>query len=85
MPVPANGIDSPDGADRGGRGRGGAQAVLDEKEQARLDGLRIALAVLAIIALVGLLFSARIPADQPGSTLQRAPATPRSTGTTVDR
>jgi hypothetical protein len=34
-----------------------AQAVLDENEQARLDGLRIALAVLAIIAQVGLFFS----------------------------
>jgi MFS family permease len=62
-----------------------AQAVLDENEQARLDGLRVALAVLAIIALVGLFFSSRIPAVQPGSALQRAAATPRSTGTTVDR
>jgi predicted MFS family arabinose efflux permease len=43
------------------------QAVLDENEQARLDGLRTALAVLALIALIGLFFSTRIPAEQPGS------------------
>jgi len=52
-----------------------AQAVLDENEQARLDGLRIALAVLALIALIALFFSTRIPTEQPGSTLQRALAT----------
>ena len=43
------------------------QAVLDENEQARLDGLRTALAALALIALIGLFFSTRIPAEQPGS------------------
>jgi MFS family permease len=52
-----------------------AQAVLDENQQARLDGLRIALAVLALIALIALFFSTRIPTEQPGSTLQRALAT----------
>jgi len=52
-----------------------ARAVLDENEQARLDGLRIALAVLALIALIALFFSTRIPTEQPGSTLQRALAT----------
>jgi len=52
-----------------------AQAVLDENEQARLDGLRIALAVLALIALIALFVSTRIPTEQPGSTLQRALAT----------
>ncbi len=44
------------------------QAVLDENEQARLDGLRTALAALALIALIGLFFSTRIPTQQPGST-----------------
>ena len=48
------------------------QAVLDENEQARLDGLRTALAALALIALIGLFFSGRIPREQPGST-PRAP------------
>jgi len=45
-----------------------SQAVLDENEQARLDGLRTALAALALIALIGLFFSGRIPTEQPGST-----------------
>jgi MFS family permease len=44
-----------------------AQAVLDENRQARLDGLRVALAALALIALIGLFFSRRIPTEQPGS------------------
>ena len=60
-----------------------AQAVLDENEQARLDGLRIALAVLALIALIALFFSTRIPTDQPGSTLRPAVATSRRTESTA--
>ena len=43
------------------------QAVLAENQQARLDGLRTALAALALLALIALFFSARIPARQPGS------------------
>ncbi len=36
------------------------QAVVDENEQARLDGLRAALALLALIAVVALFFTRRI-------------------------
>ncbi|HET9250229.1 MAG TPA: MFS transporter, partial [Actinomycetota bacterium] len=43
------------------------QAVVEENEQARLDGLKVALAALALIALVGLFFTTRIPTRQPGS------------------
>ena len=43
------------------------RAVMDENEQARLDGLKVALAALALIALVGLFFTTRIPTRQPGS------------------
>jgi Na+/melibiose symporter-like transporter len=43
------------------------QAVLDEDELARLDGLRTALAALALLALIALFFSTRIPTGQPGS------------------
>ena len=49
-----------------------SQAILDENEQARLDGLRTALAVLGLTALAGLFFSTRIPTQQPGSTLRGA-------------
>ena len=49
------------------------QAVLDDNEQARLDGLRTALAVLALIALIALFFSTRIPTEQPGSAKTQRP------------
>jgi MFS family permease len=45
-----------------------AQDVIDNNEQARVDGLRTALAALALLALLGLFFSGRIPVKQPGST-----------------
>jgi EmrB/QacA subfamily drug resistance transporter len=45
-----------------------AQGVIDSNEQARVDGLRTALAVLALLALVGLFLSGRIPVKQPRST-----------------
>ena len=46
--------------------------MLDENQQARLDGLRTALAALGLIALMGLFFASRIPTEQPGATQQRA-------------
>ena len=45
------------------------RAVVDENEQARLDGLRSALALLALIAVVALFFTRRIPDHQPGATV----------------
>ena len=41
------------------------QAVLDVNEQARVDGLRSALALLALIGVIGLFFTKRIPTRQP--------------------
>ena len=43
------------------------QAVVDENEEARLDGLRSALALLALIAVLALFFTRRIPERQPGA------------------
>jgi EmrB/QacA subfamily drug resistance transporter len=43
------------------------EAVLEENEQARLDGLRSALALLALFAVVALFFTKRIPTRQPGA------------------
>ena len=43
------------------------QAIVDENEKARVDGLRSALALLAIIGLIGLFFTRRIPTVQPGA------------------
>ncbi len=48
-----------------------ADAVVKENEAARLDGLRSALAVLAVIALVALYFSSAIPTRQPGAGRRR--------------
>jgi MFS family permease len=49
-----------------------ADAIVDEDATARLDGLRASLSVLAVIALIALFFTRRIPTKQPAST----PATP---------
>lgn len=44
-----------------------SQAALDANREARLDGLRAALAVLALTALIAMFFTSRIPTTQPGS------------------
>ena len=44
-----------------------SQAILDTNEQARIDGLRSALALLAFFAMVALFFTRRIPTEQPGA------------------
>lgn len=43
-------------------------AILEENETARLVGLRIALSILSIFALVGLFFTERIPTRQPAAS-----------------
>ena len=45
-----------------------ADAIVDENATARLDGLRASLSVLAVIALIALFFTRRIPTKQPAST-----------------
>ena len=44
-----------------------AEAILEVNEQARLDGLRAALALLAIFAMLALFFTRPIPQQQPGA------------------
>ena len=44
-----------------------ASAIVDENTQSRLDGLRSALAVLALLALVAFFTSGGLPTRQPGS------------------
>ena len=45
-----------------------ADAIVEENATARIDGLRTALSVLAIFALIALFFSGGIPTRQPAST-----------------
>jgi MFS family permease len=54
--------------------RRATDAIVEENEAARLVGLRTALAVLALLALVGLFFTGRIPTRQPGSRPSPEPA-----------
>jgi MFS family permease len=46
-----------------------ADAIVEENETARLTGLRTAIAVLALIVLIALLFSRAIPTVQPAASL----------------
>ena len=52
------------------------QAIVDVNEDARLQALRVSLAAVAVIAVVGLFFTGRIPRQQPGSTDPGAPSGP---------
>jgi MFS family permease len=54
-------------------------AVLDVNEQARMDGLRAALGLLALVAGVALFFTRRIPQRQPGAPAQAERAAQRPT------
>jgi hypothetical protein len=55
--------------DKAGMPAKSADAIVAENATARIDGLRSALSVLAIIALIALPFSRRIPIKQPASAL----------------
>ena len=53
-----------------------ADAVLDGYGEARLDGLRTALALLAVFAVIALFFTRRVPDEQPvgaATVADRAP------------
>jgi len=54
-----------------------AKAIVDENEKGRIDGLRAAAALLALLALVALPFTRGIPTVQPGAeTKPRPPPKP---------
>jgi EmrB/QacA subfamily drug resistance transporter len=42
-----------------------SQAIIDENERARVDGMRATLALLALFGLLALFFTGRIPTEQP--------------------
>jgi Na+/melibiose symporter-like transporter len=51
-----------------GTGATVSQAALDANEDARINGLRAAVAILALAALLAMFFTSRIPNTQPRST-----------------
>ena len=57
-----------------------AAAVLEENEASRIVGLRVALALLALLALVSVFFTGAIPERQPGRPARHADARPRDDG-----
>lgn len=56
-----------DALDAAGTSEEVTRAALDANEEARLDGLRAALAILALASLLAMFFTQRIPTTQPGS------------------
>jgi MFS family permease len=53
---------------------GTADAIVDENASARIDGLRSSLSLLAVIALIALFATRRIPAEQPTASPAAAQA-----------
>jgi MFS family permease len=51
-----------------------ADAIVDENADARLDALRASLSVLALFALMAIVFTRRIPTVQPGAVPAPAPS-----------
>ena len=47
--------------------------IVDENESARIDGLRVSLFVLALIAAIALFFTRLLPTSAVGSPEQRDP------------
>jgi MFS family permease len=51
----------------------GTDAAIEAYSEARLDGLRSALAILAVLAIVALLYAQRIPKTQPAAAKSTSP------------
>ena len=51
-----------------------ADAIVETNEQSRIDGLRVAMALLAILSLIALPFTRGIPKVQPGEQPAASPA-----------
>jgi Na+/melibiose symporter-like transporter len=60
------------------------QAIVDENEQARVDGPRATLSLLGLFALIALFFTGRIPTEQPTGT-PKDRASPTRDGRGSDR
>ena len=52
-----------------------ANAIVDQNEKSRIDGLRVAVAILALFSLLALPFTRGIPTVQPGAESSGSPPT----------
>ena len=55
--------------------RRAANAIVDQNEESRIDGLRVAVAILALFTLLALPFTRGIPTVQPGAESSGSPPT----------
>jgi MFS family permease len=62
------------GLDKAGVAPEAAEAIVEENETARLAGLRSGLSVLALVALLGLVSSRRLPSVQPAAVAEQSAA-----------
>ena len=51
-----------------------SDAILEKNEESRIEGLRVAMALLAILSLIALVFTRGIPKVQPGAEPAASPA-----------
>ena len=51
-----------------------ADAIIEENTDARIEGLRTSLSLMAIVALIGMFFTRKIPDHQPGTEPTAEPA-----------
>jgi MFS family permease len=63
------------GLDKAGVPPQTATAIVDENAKARINGLRVSLSLLAVVALIAMFFSRRIPAQQPSAAPVSKPST----------
>jgi MFS family permease len=59
-----------------------ADEIVSENETARLDALRSALSIIAILALVAMFFSQSVPTEQPAAARARGDRAPGASGPT---
>jgi len=53
--------------DKAGVSDAATEAIVEENETARLDGLRASISLLALFSLVAMFFSRRLPDQQPAA------------------
>jgi hypothetical protein len=63
------------GLDKAGVPSKTATAIVNENAKARINGLRVSSSLLAVVALIAMFFSRRIPTRQPSAAPLSKPST----------